>query len=164
MWLKDVSTKIKELPNDWDGFNAAKLTPGPHFCRLKMDLEDRVKRRDYQNRLVCCCYSWKNFLFCILYFFLYFRIKSEREEYKPIFNYLKKGLKLMNEFRPRPKDPNNKTDTVYGERIIKYTLEKPMIMYAENPAHATEFCMPLKMLLENCDSNTSQILSFIIEK
>lgn len=128
---------------------------------LKTELKGEIIR---PGKVVVTEFS-KNFKIDVMISFD-FRIKSwdERGEYSPIYNYLKKGIKLMSEFRPRSKDPKSNTDTIYSEKIIKYTVEKPMIMWSERPSHATEFYMPLKMLLENCDSSMSTIVSYIIEK
>ena len=70
---------------------------------------------------------------------------------------------MMSPLRAKP--ANYGTDPPYfDEKIIKYTKSKPMLIWSENPRHASQFYMPRTMLLENCDSSSLKILHSIINK
>lgn len=96
----------------------------------------------------------------------YFRSpsKEEKTEFKPIFNYLKKGHKLMVSLQAKNANDRSENTVSYPEKIVKFTLTKPMLSYAENPNQATDFCMPKQMLIENCDKATASIISYIIDQ
>ena len=52
----------------------------------------------------------------------------------------------------------------FEEKLIKYTVTSPTIIWAEHPACDSRFYMKRKMLLDNCDKDLIPLLTCIMEK